>query len=38
MSSETKLRSTDGFRAFLAVFLVAVVGVATIGLPIVFGE
>lgn len=37
MSSETKLRSTDGFRAFLAVFLVAVVGVATIGLPIVFG-
>ncbi|QLK25176.1 hypothetical protein HYG81_13895 [Natrinema zhouii] len=39
MSSKSKpnLRSTDEFRAFLAVFLVAVVGVATIGLPVVFG-
>ena len=35
--SIANLRSTDGFRAFLAVFMVAVVGVATIGLPVVFG-
>ena len=37
LKSLAKLRSTDGFRAFLAVCMVAVVGVATIGLPVVFG-
>ncbi len=31
------LRSTDGFRAFLAVFMVAVVGIATLGLPVALG-
>ncbi|MFD1563755.1 hypothetical protein ACFR99_09365 [Haloarchaeobius amylolyticus] len=31
------LRSNDGLRAFLAVFMVAVIGVATLGLPVVFG-
>lgn len=37
LKSIANLRSSDGFRAFLAVFMVAVVGVATIGLPAVFG-
>ena len=37
LKSIANLRSTDGFRAFLAVFMVAAVGVATIGLPVVFG-
>ncbi|MFA9414973.1 hypothetical protein [Natrinema sp. HArc-T2] len=37
LKSIANLRSTDGFRAFLAVFMVAVVGVATIGLPAIVG-
>ena len=37
LKSIANLRSTDGFRAFLAVFMVAAVGVASIGLPVVFG-
>ncbi|WP_254763202.1 hypothetical protein [Natrinema marinum] len=35
--SQPKLRSKDGLRAVLAVLLVAAVGVATIGLPAVYG-
>ncbi|WP_408959378.1 hypothetical protein [Natrinema sp. 74] len=35
--SQPKLRSKKGVKAFLAVLLVAAVGVATIGLPAVYG-
>ncbi|MDS0473846.1 hypothetical protein [Natrinema sp. 1APR25-10V2] len=35
--SQPKLRSKEGVRAFLVVLLVAAVGVATIGLPAVYG-
>ncbi|QLG50959.1 hypothetical protein [Natrinema halophilum] len=34
---DTKIRTKDGVRAFLAVFLVATVAVATMGLPLLYG-
>ncbi|ELZ10493.1 hypothetical protein C478_13597 [Natrinema thermotolerans DSM 11552] len=37
MESKSNLRSTDGFRAFLILLVVAAVGLATIGLPVVYG-
>ncbi|AGB32942.1 hypothetical protein C488_09841 [Natrinema pellirubrum DSM 15624] len=37
MESKSDLRSTDGFRAFLILSVVAAVALATIGLPVIYG-
>lgn len=37
MESKSNVRSTDGFRAFLILLVVAAVGFATIGLPVIYG-
>ncbi len=37
MGSKSNVRSTDGFRAVLILFVVAAVAIATIGLPVIYG-
>ncbi|OLZ41785.1 hypothetical protein A6E15_12665 [Natrinema saccharevitans] len=37
MEAKSNLRSTDGFRAFLILSVVAAVALATIGLPVIYG-